>query len=112
MLVALRAPAPKSSEDVRDHNAGVSILRSLHAYLNMQSRSSRKFFSSVIRDPRVSQLLDESIAAVRRWHEDRSGDRAAFDRMKLIQSREFARSEANKLRDLVVLARGHPLSVH
>jgi tetratricopeptide (TPR) repeat protein len=113
MLVALRTPAPKSSEEARDHNAGVSILRSLHAYLKTQSRSSRMFFSSVVRDPRVIQLLDEIIAAVRRWHEDRSGDRAAFDRIKLIHSREFARSEANKLRDLVVpTAHNHSRSVH
>jgi hypothetical protein len=56
--------------------------------------------------------LDESLAAGRRWHEDRSGDRAAFDHMKLIRSREFARSEASKLRDLVVPIQGHPRSVH
>jgi hypothetical protein len=112
MLVALRTPAPKSSEEARDHNAGVSILRSVHTYLKSQSRSSRTFFSGVVRNPRVSRLLDESIAAVRRWHEDRSGDRAAFDRMKLIRSREFARSEASKLHDLVVPIQGHPRSVH
>jgi hypothetical protein len=111
MLVGLRTPAPKSSEEARDHNTGVGKLRSLHAYLKTQSRRPRKFFSSVARDPRVVQLLDESIAAVRRWHEDRSGDRSAFDRMKLIQSREFARSEANKLRDLVVPTHDHPRSV-
>jgi hypothetical protein len=57
----------------------------------------------VVRDARVVQLLDESVAIVRRWHDDRSSDRAAFDRMKLIHSREFARSEANKLVDLVAL---------
>jgi len=97
MLVALRTLAPKSSEEARDHDTGVSMLRSLHAYLKTQSRGSRTFFSSVVRDPRVSQLLDESIAAVRRCHEDCSGDRVAFDRMKLVQSWEYARSEANKL---------------
>jgi hypothetical protein len=89
-----------------------AFLRGVHTYLKSQSRSSRTFFSGVVRDPRVSRLLDESIAAVRRWHEDRNGDRAAFDRMKLIRSREFARSEASKLRDLVVPIQGHPRSVH
>jgi tetratricopeptide (TPR) repeat protein len=112
MLVALRTPAPKSSEEARDHNAGVSLLRSVHTYLKMQSRTSRTFFRSVVRDPRVSRLLDESIAAVRGWHEDRSGDRAAFDRLKLIRSREFAHSEASKLRDLVVPIHRGPRSVH
>jgi hypothetical protein len=59
---------------------------------------------SVVRDARVVRLLDESIATFRRWHEDRSSDRTAFDRMKLIHSPEFARSEANKLSDLLVPA--------
>ena len=77
------------------------MLRSLHAYLKTQSRRSRKFFNSVVHDARVVRLLDESISTVRRWHEDRSSDRTAFDRMKLIHSREFALSESNKLRDLV-----------
>ncbi len=103
MLVGLRTPEPKSSEEARDHNTGVGMLRGLHAYLKTRSRRSRMFFSSVVRDARVVQLLDESVAIVRRWHDDRSSDRAAFDRMKLIHSREFARSEANKLVDLVAL---------
>jgi len=111
MLVALRTAAPKSSEEARDHNAGVSVLRRLHAYLKTQSRSSRAFFSSVVRDPRVIRLLDESIAAVCQWQEGRGSDRAAFDRLKLIRSREFARSEANKLRDLVVPTHDHPRSL-
>jgi hypothetical protein len=78
----------------------------------MQSRTSRTFFRSVVLDPRVSRLLDESIAAVRASLADRSGDRAAFDRMNLIRSREFAHSEASKLRDLVVPIHGDPRSVH
>lgn len=101
MLVGLRTPKPKSSKEADDHNTGVDMLRSLHAYLKTQSRRSRKFFNSVVHDARVVRLLDESISTVRRWHEDRSSDRTAFDRMKLIHSREFALSESNKLRDLV-----------
>jgi hypothetical protein len=101
LIAGLRLPAPKSSDEARDHNIGVSLLRSLHAYLKTQPRRSKRFFTSLVRDPRVVRLLNESIGAVRRWQEDRSGDRTAFDRMKLMQSREFARSEANKLRDLI-----------
>ena len=101
LLVGLRTPEPKSSKEADDHNTGVDMLRSLHAYLKTQSRRSRKFFNSVVHDARVVQLLDESISTVSRWHEDRSSDRTVFDRMKLIHSREFARSESNKLRDLL-----------
>jgi tetratricopeptide (TPR) repeat protein len=101
LIAGLRLPVPKSSDEARDHNIGVSLLRSLHAYLKTQPRRSKRFFTSLVHDPRVVRLLNESIGAVRRWQEDRSGDRTAFDRMKLMQSREFARSEANKLRDLI-----------
>jgi tetratricopeptide (TPR) repeat protein len=101
LLVGLRSPAPKSSDEARDHNIGVSVLRSLHAYLKTQPRRSKRFFTGLVRDPRVVRLLDESIGAVRQWREDRSGDRTSFDLMKLMQSREFARSEAHKLRDLI-----------
>jgi hypothetical protein len=103
MLAGLRTPEPKSSEEARDHNTGVGMLRSLHTYLKTRSRRSRMFFGSVVRDARVVQLMDESIAIVRRWHDDRSSDRTAFDRMKLIHSPEFARSEAHRLVDLVAL---------
>lgn len=104
-LIGLRVPAPVSSHEANDHNVGVSACRSLHAYLDNQSRSSKKFFSRLLNDPRVIGLLDESIAVVQRWSEQRaSHDRSAFDRMKLLQSREFARNEAHNLRDLVVSA--------
>ena len=104
MLVGLRTAAPTSVDEARDHNVGVSTRRSLHAYLKQQSRRSKKFFRGLVTDPRVARLLDESLAVVQ-WHADRSADRSVFDRMKLIQSRAFARSEAHKLRDLVPAAR-------
>lgn len=101
MLVGLRTPEPASADEARDHNAGVSTRRTLHAYLKRQSRGSKRFFTGLVSDPRVTRLLDESVTVVRRWQQDRSADRSVFDRMKLIQSRAFARSEAHKLRDLV-----------
>lgn len=51
----------------------------------------------------MAKLLDESIAVVRRWHEQHlTGEREAFDRRNLLQSREFANAEAGTLRHLVV----------
>lgn len=80
----------------------MSLLRGLHAYLHGQSRVSRRFFRDVIRDARVVWLLDESVAVVRRWHEQhRTGEREAFDRMRVMRSPEFAKAEAGKLRDLL-----------
>ena len=98
-----RGHAPRSREDAEDHNTGVSLLRSLHAYLRGQSQASRRFFQDIMADARVAQLLDEIVAVVSRWREQhRTGDREAFDRMQLMRSPEFARAEAGKLRDLIV----------
>jgi tetratricopeptide (TPR) repeat protein len=101
MLVGGSPAAADSRTEVEDHNTGVSLLRSLHAYLNDQSRASKRFFRRLIQDPRVAELLDESIAVVRRWEKQHhTGEREAFDRMHRMQSREFALAEARKLRDL------------
>jgi tetratricopeptide (TPR) repeat protein len=51
-----RAAAPKSREEAQDHNAGVSLLRSLHAYLKDQSRTSKRFFRTLVRDHRMIKL--------------------------------------------------------
>ena len=82
MLVRLPAPQPRAAAEARDHNTGVGMCRSLHDYLRRQSRESKRFFSALVKDPRVARLLNESITVARRWSEDRSADRSAFDRMK------------------------------
>jgi tetratricopeptide (TPR) repeat protein len=102
MLARERTKEPGSPDEARDHNTGVSELRWLHAYLKDQPRAARKFFRGLVRDRRVARLLDESIAVVRRWGEEHhKGDRSAYDRMNLMQSRPFAAAEARKLRDLL-----------
>ena len=105
ILLRLRSPPPKSADEARDHNAGVSLSRGLHAYLTQQSRRSRSFFTNLMKDTRVVRLLEESASAARKWSHDRDAGRAAFDRLKLVRSQAFARSEARKLRDLLPAAR-------
>jgi len=102
MLVGIRQPpkAPASYHERDDHNAGVSLRRNLHAYLAKQPRGSKAFFRTVLADSRVGQLLDEVVETVRRWDEDRTGDRTAYVRMMLMHSRPFAETEAQRLRDL------------
>jgi len=104
ILLNLRSSRPKSADEVRDHNTGVSLSRSLHAYLTRQSRESRVFFSALMKDPRVVRLLNESTSAVRAWSQDRDADRAVFDRLTQLHSRAFARTEAQKLCDLLPAA--------
>ena len=92
----------------------MSLLRGLYAYLHGQSRVSRRFFRDVIRNARVVWLLDESVAVVRRWHEQhRTGEREAFDRMRVMRSTEFAKAEVAKLRDLLAAPHvGAGVSIH
>lgn len=95
--------APKNRSEAEDHNLGVALRQNLQAYLKKQRPAARAFFLNVVRDPRVSHLLDESLATARRWQTERHPtDRTEFDRLHLLHSREFARREAHKLRDLVV----------
>jgi hypothetical protein len=107
-------PTVASRDEAEDHNLGVSLLRSLHAYLRGQSRVARRFFRDVMRDARVVRLLDESVAVVRRWHAQHpTGEREAFDRMQEMRAPEFAQAEAWKLRDLVAAPRtGGGVSIH
>lgn len=109
MLVGERTAPLKCHEDTEDHHTGVSERRRLHGYLQEQSRTARKFFRSLVRDPRVARLLDESSAVVRRWHEEhRTGRRSAFDRMSRMRSAQFAAVEAQKLLDLLPALRQRP----
>jgi tetratricopeptide (TPR) repeat protein len=113
MVLGERMPPFASGDDARDHNAGVSFRRSLHAYLGSQSRAAKKFFRDLVHDPRVAKLMDESIAVVRRWHAQHpTGEREAFDRMNHLKSREFAVAEAHKLRDLVGTPGKRGVAVH
>jgi hypothetical protein len=106
-----RKPTAASRDEAEDHNLGVSLFRSLHAYLRGQSPVARRFFRDVMRDARVVRLLDESVAVVRRWHAQHpTGECEAFDRMRVMRSPEFAQAEAWKMRDLFA-ARGGGIAV-
>lgn len=102
MLFGRRMTAAKSNDEARDHNTGLTLQWNLHAYLKSQPRAAKKFFQVLVLDPRVAKLLDESIAVVRRRHDEHpTGNRSAFDRMQTMHSRMFAVAEASKLRDLL-----------
>lgn len=95
---------PGSNDEISDHNAGVSLLRSTRAYLNAQPARTRRFFRTLVLDPRVARLLEETEEVVRRWSQERlskPGDRSAFERMNQMRSPEFAAEQARLLQDLL-----------
>lgn len=102
MLLGLRTSSPSSHsyEQVQDHNSGVSLLDNLGGFLRRQSSASKRFFRKLLRDPRVVALLAEKEAVVERWagpKEPHAEWRAAFDRMQLMATPEFAREQAGRL---------------
>jgi tetratricopeptide (TPR) repeat protein len=112
-LCGRRTAAAKSNDEAEDHNTALTLQWNLHAYLKNQPRAAKTFFQGLVIDPRVAELLDESIAVVRRRQDEhRTGVRSAFDRMQLMRSRPFAVAEASKLRDLLPDRGQRRASVH
>ncbi len=66
MLLEERTSCPQSNDEIRDHDAGVAISRSLQAYRGARSPAARRFFRRLVRDPRVVALLDEVTTVARR----------------------------------------------
>lgn len=95
---AMPMRAPNSYDEAQDHNTGVSLSRALHVYRHTQSRRAKQFFRALVRDPRVVRLLDEVIAL--REVRSKERGREAFDRLHVMQSREFAIAQAKQLGDL------------
>lgn len=102
LVLGERTRRPTSHDEVEEHHFGVSLARNIHGFLANGKVVSKGFFRKVVRDPRVTQLLDEVIALTRREKEQHAGSERteAFDRIMLMKSIEFARVEARKMRDL------------
>lgn len=103
MLMGLRSSEPRTSEDIRDHNGGISECADLEAFLGRQPRASRRFFLKILKAPQVVELLKEAKAVRKRWHDTRTGPEHhdAFVRMNQMETVEFARSQAAGLRDVL-----------
>ena len=103
MLTGLPVSRPTTSAGARDHNIGVSECADLEAFLQLQPRASREFFRKILEDPTVMELLDELSNVRQRWQDTRKDPehRDAFDRMQEMETVEFARSQAARLRHVL-----------
>jgi tetratricopeptide (TPR) repeat protein len=106
MVLSHRSKEPRSFVEAEDHNAGVSLLVTLHGYLGKRSLRARRFFSSVLGDENVARLLEQVEKLRHDWHTNRKGDKAAFDDLKRMQSAAFARSKLDELAHLFAGAQG------
>jgi len=100
MLLELPVAGPTSYADARDHNIGISQCADLDAFLQLQPHASREFFLKILHEPSVVELLDELADVRQRWQETRTDPelRDAFERLHEMETVEFARSQAVRLR--------------
>jgi tetratricopeptide (TPR) repeat protein len=91
VLAGLRIKSPGNHGEAEDLSTGIEIRKDLAVYLGGAGRRSRRFFRRVIEEPEVRALLGEMEAVKERQYEQRSStQREAYDRMRFMQSPEFA----------------------
>jgi hypothetical protein len=91
-------PKPKSNEEIRDHNTGVNLSRTLYDFKSKQNRKSKKFFQTLLKQPRIISLIQESEDLANKWQtKNPTPKRSVFKRLQYIRSFEFAQQEAEKL---------------
>jgi len=111
LLLGLKSPVPRSPDEASDHSAGIDLRRDLAAYLRDRRRASLRFFASVVALPAMAGLLAEIEAVALRWRaQHRTGNREAFDRMRLMHGRAFAEQRAREIADALGLPEEAPLA--
>ncbi len=105
MLTNVRTPKCQSHDEARDHNTGVTLQLSLADYFAHQSAGARRLFRRIVRDPRVTELLEQGQSVVRRWSAHRGEDRTDYRLMQRMHSPEFAREQVGRLSDLIPLTK-------
>lgn len=101
LVLGLSSKDPTTGTEGRDHNAGVYLLQMLGNYFGKKDRSARTFFTRVLGDERVAQLVQraEELRGQRFGHP--RAERAIFDELTRMETSGFAKSQAGELRDLV-----------
>jgi hypothetical protein len=98
MLNGQQMPKPKSNIEIRDHNTGVNLSHTLFDFKSKQSRKSKKFFQTLLKQPRIISLIQESEDLADKWKtKNPTPKKCVFNRLQCIRSFEFAQQEAAKL---------------
>jgi len=106
MLLGRRTPRPEHHLEVRDHNTGVHLLRTLRPFLRQRRHGSLRHFRNLLEDPHVTSLMDETETVARRWSSaGPKADRADFLRMTELRTLEFAKEQARLLGSTVASSR-------
>lgn len=102
VVLGLKGRGPSGAIEAEDHNAGVDLIRGLPTYLPKRGRAARKFLQGVLESEACRAMRDERDKTSRRWMDNRSPDsREAFDRLREMQSIEFARRNAARIVEML-----------
>lgn len=82
--------------DAHDHNNGVAMYRELKAY-RRQHPKTMKFFKTLMNHARLQSAMLASDAAKRALRSDRSLDDAAFERVKTMETLDYAKMIAAQI---------------
>ena len=95
MLIESRSErkAPEDFWEIKDHNSGGDLSRDLEPYLQSRGRIWKKYFKGVLGRPEVVALMNEAKEARAERSANRE-DRSCFDRIREMESFEFARAQA------------------
>ena len=98
ILNGQKMPKPKSNEEIRDHNEGVNLSLTLLDFKSKQSRRSKGFFRTLLKQTKIISLIQESEDLANRWHvKNPTPKKSVFKRLQCIRSFEFAQQAAEKL---------------
>lgn len=91
VVLGEQLPAPSTSDEARNYRSGGDLRHNLRGFLRHRSAASKKFFSTLWRSELFGRLRLERESMASRWEKDRTGrDRAAFDRLRAMESLAFA----------------------
>ena len=99
LVLGLPSKAPRTFDEISDHNSGVHFHRSLADYL-ARPRPAVVFLQGIIGDERVTRSLKRLADLRGRWFGHPGAERAIFDEIRRMEGRLFAASEAQMIADL------------
>jgi tetratricopeptide (TPR) repeat protein len=97
ILLGKSKPKPKESTEIEDHNGGITLVRSLPRFFQMQSKASTKFFKKFIENERVKALLADVMNCGRQHFDREKSTRENLQHWNELRSLAFASKIAKQL---------------
>lgn len=98
MLLDLESKPTECPDEVRDHNTGVSLARSIEPYLSSAADKARHLLRAFFESKQVSAMVSEVESLVERRKTPRSkGYRLASERLREMRTPEYAKAQVREI---------------